>query len=404
MRLGRAQLFMASMAAAAPDILPNPDVDHWGIGVLFEEDASDCGRCGSRSPGRSSISLETKGAVLASPYLEIEVKSSPFRRSGAPSPESPHSIRSISDDIAGLQKQVGAIEQGDAAMPRTPLANPSSDLSTSPTCAGPMSSYLARPEAHEKRALSLRVDEDAEDVSDCEGSVLIGLKTLPGVHRARKRSHSPIFGIPRPKSPGMPHALERYLASTASEGRPVEDPDEVIESISQKDLVDHTGKSGIGEIPAERPAEPLRTGPAIADEPHPVQSGPVEPVIVESVVVEPAVVEPTIVEPAIIEPASADPVPNSPALVPILSGEEAIANPSEAQGDPFAERWDRPISVDSDQGAGGDSGVEDMEASEIYARLAANRRAREANIIRSHEMPRIPRARVERKKRLRARE
>ncbi|KAE9575051.1 hypothetical protein CGMCC3_g8961 [Colletotrichum fructicola] len=94
------------MATAVPDILPNPDVDHWGIGVLFEEDGSDCRRCGSRSPGRSSISLETKEAVVASPRPEIEAKSSPFRRSGAPSPESPRSIRSMTDDIAGLQKQL----------------------------------------------------------------------------------------------------------------------------------------------------------------------------------------------------------------------------------------------------------------------------------------------------------
>ncbi|KAF4919975.1 hypothetical protein CGCVW01_v007332 [Colletotrichum viniferum] len=94
------------MATAVPNILPNPDVDHWGIGVLFEEDGSDCRRCGSRSPGRSSISLETKEAAVASPRPEIEAKSSPFRRSGAPSPESPRSIRSITDDIAGLQKQI----------------------------------------------------------------------------------------------------------------------------------------------------------------------------------------------------------------------------------------------------------------------------------------------------------
>ncbi|KAF4834404.1 hypothetical protein CGCTS75_v003184 [Colletotrichum tropicale] len=354
------------MATAVPDILPNPDVDHWGIGVLFEEDGSDCRRCGSRSPGRSSISLETKEEVVASPRPEIEVKSSPFRRSGAPSPESPRSIRSITDDIAGLQKQVGDVENEDAAMPRTPLADPSSDISTSPTCAGPMSSYLTRPEAHEKRALSLRVDDDAEDVSDCEGSVLIGSKTLPGVHRARKRSHSPMFGIPRPKSPGMPHALERYLASTVSdEGQPVEDPTEVAIPISQKGLVDRLGPSDIkGDS-----SEPLQTVPATGNEPHPVERDPAEPPIVEPPIVEPAIVESAAVEPAIIEPAPVNLVPNGPALVPALSGEEAIANPPEEQWDPFADRWDRPISVDSDQGPGGDSGVEDMEASEIYARL-----------------------------------
>ncbi|KAF5519427.1 hypothetical protein CGCA056_v010157 [Colletotrichum aenigma] len=363
------------MATAVPDILPNPDVDHWGIGVLFEEDGPDCRRCGSRSPGRSSISLETKEAVVASPRPEIKAKSSPFRRSGAPSPES-RSIRSITDDIAGLQKQVGDVEQEDAAMPRTPLADPSSDISTSPTCAGPMSSYLTRPEAHEKRALSLRVDDDAEDVSDCEGSVLIGLKTLPGVHRARKRSHSPIFGIPRPKSPGMPHALERYLASTASdEGQPVEDPTEVVRPISQKGLVDRLGQPGIeGDS-----SEPLQTVPATGNEPREVERDPAEPAIVEPAavgpaavepaVIEPAVIEPAVIEPAVIEPAPVDPVPNSPALAPALSGEQAIANPPEEQWDPFADRWDRPISVDADQGPGGDSGVEDMEASEIYARL-----------------------------------
>lgn len=241
-------------------------------------------------------------------------------------------------------------------MPRTPLADPSSDISTSPTCAGPMSSYLTRPEAHEKRALSLRVDDHAEDVSDCEGSVLMGLKTLPGVHRARKRSHSPIFGIPRPKSPGMPHALERYLASTASdEGQPVEDPTEVVRPISQKGLVDRLGQPGIeGDS-----SEPLQTVPATGNEPHEVERDPAEP----------AAVGPAAVEPAVIEPAPVDPVPNSPALAPALSGEQAIANPPEEQWDPFADRWDRPISVDSDQGPGGDSGVEDMEASEIYARL-----------------------------------
>ncbi|KAL3294823.1 hypothetical protein RB213_013883 [Colletotrichum asianum] len=75
LRLSWAQLFVASMAAAVPDILPNPDVDHWGIGVLFEEDGSDCRRRGSRSPGRSSISLETKEAVVASPRQIISIPS-----------------------------------------------------------------------------------------------------------------------------------------------------------------------------------------------------------------------------------------------------------------------------------------------------------------------------------------
>ncbi|KAL0935652.1 WD repeat-containing protein [Colletotrichum truncatum] len=175
-----------------------------------------------------------------------------------------------------------------------------------------MKSYLACPQTHERRALSLSMDDDAEeDGSEFEGSVILGLKRLPGIYKARKTSHH--FSLSKPLE--MSHAMERYLASAVS--------NEPSEPQVDKELPN---------VPADQPH-------ALAEEPTLDVPGNV----------------------ALPVPSERDAISALP--VPLEASQMPSLNP------------DRPISVGSERSAP-DSGIEDLEAADIYLRLSLDHRLR----------------------------
>ncbi|KAF9872487.1 hypothetical protein CkaCkLH20_09984 [Colletotrichum karsti] len=339
------------MATTITDVIPNAeDIERWGIGVVFDEDGPDLSSCGSSPSGDSSINLGPEKVGLTSIEKESGIPSSPFRRSGAPSPESPVKGTAVSGNLLLSAKETPEIPQSGGTMPRTPEVESGSSLSTT-TFARPINSYQAYPQVHGKRALVLLDDEDqgddaedaagAEDAGDAEevgpendGSVIVGLRELPRGNRQRRISPSPSSALVGPKSPEMPHTMERYLASTDDrelveaqiQVNPKEDAEERLDAVLEEEE----------EVPVvlSRAASPA---PALPD--------------------------------ATSVGASVD-------VAEVEGANELVADPAEHG---FANQ-DRPISVGSIHSAG-DSAVEDLEANDIYQRLAEARRIREANMV-----------------------
>lgn len=245
------------------------------------------------------------GIILTVTRKEPKSTSPPFSRSNAPSPESPAGDKPTGKPILLVDHVEEVEEDDDVVRVHTPKADSRSSISTISAFASPMKSYLACPQTHERRALSLSMDDDAEeDGSEFEGSVILGLKRLPGVYKARKTSHH--FSLSKP--PEMSHAMERYLASAVS--------DEPSGPQVEKELPN---------VPADQPH-------ALAEEPTPDVPG----------------------NAALPIPSESDAIPALP--VPLEASQMPSLNP------------DRPISVGSERSAP-DSGIEDLEAADIYLRL-----------------------------------
>ncbi|GKT42878.1 uncharacterized protein ColSpa_03059 [Colletotrichum spaethianum] len=209
------------MATGSTGCLPGlDDINYFGIGTGAELAASSYQSARSQSPGDSSINLELRGEIREFLYRRPSIQDPRllrFRHSGAPSPESL---------LAGDETAVGnAVQQEEDAQqvtqpsddyPATPEASSSSSLRTITTFAGPLKSYLACPQTHEKRALSLfRDDDDGEQGpgSSDRDSVVVSKRRVPSLYRPPNRDCSPLNAAVSAKSSRFGHMMERYLAS-----------------------------------------------------------------------------------------------------------------------------------------------------------------------------------------------
>ncbi|CCF41803.1 hypothetical protein CH063_02681 [Colletotrichum higginsianum] len=205
------------MAVEGLGFLPGLDsIEYYGIGMGTDLTALDSRTARSQSPGGSSISLGPREEAQELMFKSIKDDASLLhhRRSCAPSPEPVvASDDTASKSITLQKKDTQQTAQSDEDYPKTPVVSSSSSLTITQTFAAPLESYLACPQPHEKRALCLLGDEDDREqrASSLEnGSVVMGMRSVPGVYRVPARSLSPMDAVLRSK---LGHMMERYLAS-----------------------------------------------------------------------------------------------------------------------------------------------------------------------------------------------
>ncbi|KZL81660.1 wd domain-containing protein [Colletotrichum incanum] len=237
------------------------DIDYFGIGMGAELSASSSQTAENQSPGGLSIKLEPRGETR-----DFLVKDGAgllhFRRSAALSPESVvASDQTKIRTVVPKEKDEQQAKQLDDDYPATPGAPSSSSLSTTPTFAGPLESYLACLQSHEKLALSLfRDDGDREQEagSSDRDSIDISKRIVPGVYKPPHRSPSPLSAAPGSRSSRFGHLMERYPAS--------EDLHELLgdqlgEIVSKSGHLDRTKAPG-PEPEAAQPSEDAPSAPA----------------------------------------------------------------------------------------------------------------------------------------------
>ncbi|KAK1569861.1 uncharacterized protein LY79DRAFT_527936 [Colletotrichum navitas] len=239
------------------------DIDYFGIGIGAELAAPSAQSARSQSPGSLSISLEPRGKTRDFLY-NCNADLLHFRRSSDPSlcsviagDEAPFK------DVVLEEKDARQVEQPDNKYPATPVASSSTSLSTTPTFAGPLESYLTCPQPHEKRALSLFCDDDWEQPS---------IPSDPGSL------------IMSPRDSRLGYLMERYLASE-EDGEFLEDRLGHMRSEQGNDdtaniprLEPETAPpSGNGSF-ASNPSIALTTGPSTSDITPiaGIQGGPIE--------------------------------------------------------------------------------------------------------------------------------
>ncbi|WQF86878.1 hypothetical protein CDEST_11892 [Colletotrichum destructivum] len=205
------------MAIEGLGFLPGLDsIEYYGIGMGTDLTALDSRTARSQSPGGSSISLGPREEVqeLMFRSTKDDVSLLHHRRSCAPSPEPVvASDDTVSKSITLQKRDTQQTAQSDEDYPKTPVASSSSILTMTQTFAAPLESYLACPQPHEKRALYLLGDDDdREQKADSleNGSVVMGMRSVPGIYRVSARSLSPMDAVSRSR---LGHMMERYLAS-----------------------------------------------------------------------------------------------------------------------------------------------------------------------------------------------
>ncbi|KAK1726441.1 uncharacterized protein BDZ83DRAFT_718440 [Colletotrichum acutatum] len=195
------------------------NIEYHGIGMSSEVNVLGFCRDGSRSPDGSSISLEPRIEEKNLFRSEIELPKQAFRRSSAPSPESVVDVNGSTASSTNLQHdETRRVARSRPATPATPEASSSDSLATrTPPIAGPLESYLACPQSHERRALWLppNNDDDRErdaNSSNC-GSVTLGKRRVPGVYEQIKRSTSPFGTTGGADDATAEQPLTHYLSS-----------------------------------------------------------------------------------------------------------------------------------------------------------------------------------------------
>ncbi|KAI3544944.1 hypothetical protein CABS03_09935 [Colletotrichum abscissum] len=195
------------------------NIEYHGIGMSPEVNVVGFCRDGSRSPGGSSISLEPRNedCVLIETSPEIELPKQAFRRSSAPSPESVVDVNGSTAKSTHLQHdETVRAARSRPGTPATPEASSSDSLaSKTPPAAGPLESYLACPQSHERRALWLPPDnDDGHDAnsSNC-GSVILGKRRVPGVYEQIERGTSPFGTTEGAEDAKAEQPLAQYLSS-----------------------------------------------------------------------------------------------------------------------------------------------------------------------------------------------
>ncbi|KXH33362.1 hypothetical protein CSIM01_03276 [Colletotrichum simmondsii] len=193
------------------------NIEYHGIGMTSEINVLGFCRDGSRSPDGSSISLEPKIEEKSVFRPEIELQKQAFRRSSAPSPESVVDVNgSTARSTHSQHDETVRAARSRPGTPATPEASSSDSLATkTPPTAGPLESYLACPQSHERRALWLPPDNDDErdaNSSDC-GSVILGKRRVPGVYEQIERSTSPFGTTGGADDAKAERPLTHYLSS-----------------------------------------------------------------------------------------------------------------------------------------------------------------------------------------------
>ncbi|KAK1478205.1 hypothetical protein CABS01_03507 [Colletotrichum abscissum] len=193
------------------------NIEYHGIGMSPEVNVVGFCRDGSRSPGGSSISLEPRIEEKSVFRPEIELPKQAFRRSSAPSPESVVDVNGSTAKSTHLQHdETVRAARSRPGTPATPEASSSDSLaSKTPPAAGPLESYLACPQSHERRALWLPPDnDDGHDAnsSNC-GSVILGKRRVPGVYEQIERGTSPFGTTEGAEDAKAEQPLAQYLSS-----------------------------------------------------------------------------------------------------------------------------------------------------------------------------------------------
>ncbi|KAK1995565.1 hypothetical protein LX36DRAFT_682965 [Colletotrichum falcatum] len=151
------------MAIDRPRVLHDlENIEYFGIGIGAALAAPSSQGARSQSPGGSSISLEPSGETRHFLYKD-NTNSLQLRRLSTPSPDS--LVTGDETTFRGVileEEDARQVAQPDDEYPATPVASSSSSLSTTPTFAGPLESYLACPQSHEERALSRPRDDGQE--------------------------------------------------------------------------------------------------------------------------------------------------------------------------------------------------------------------------------------------------
>ncbi|KAK2018540.1 hypothetical protein LZ32DRAFT_653860 [Colletotrichum eremochloae] len=188
------------MVIETPGLLSDlEDIDYFVIGIGAELAAPSSQGARSESPGGLSISLgsrEETRDLLHKGNSVVGGDEATFR------------------GVVLEEKDAQQVAQSDDEYLATPLASTSSSLSTTPTLAGPLESYLACPQSHEKQALSLSRDDDGEQGGSSEhDSLIMSNKRVPGVYRPPSRCPSHTSTVAGPRDSRFGHLMERYLAS-----------------------------------------------------------------------------------------------------------------------------------------------------------------------------------------------
>ncbi|KAK2046235.1 hypothetical protein LZ31DRAFT_614699, partial [Colletotrichum somersetense] len=259
------------MAIDNPELFPDfEDIDYFGIGIGAEFAVPSSQGVGSQSPGGLSISLEPRDKT--GDFLNKgNTNSLQFRRSRASSlcsvvadEEAPFR------DVAVEENDAQQVAQPDDEYPATPVASSSSSLSTTPTYAGPLESYLACPQSQEKQALCLSRDDDGEQPagSSDPGSLILSKRSVPGVYRPPSQRPSHFSAVAGTTDSRLGHMMERYLASE-EHGEILEGDLEHMRSGDENSSTRMVPRleSDIappsGEVPfGSNPSVPLRTGPS----------------------------------------------------------------------------------------------------------------------------------------------
>ncbi|KAG7054332.1 WD domain-containing protein [Colletotrichum scovillei] len=326
------------------------NIEYHGIGMSSEVNVLGFCRDGSRSPDGSSISLEPRIEEKSVFSPEVELPKQAFRRSSAPSPESVVGVNGSTARSTHLQHdETVRAARSRPGTPATPEASWSDSLATkTPPTAGPLESYLACPQSHERRALMLPPNNDDErdaNSSNC-GSVILGRRRVPGVYDQIESSTSP-FGTTGGAGDAIPEQpLTHYLSSIH--------PHEVL-AYQMWELASKDNERDPGlELSVPR----LSENAVLAS------NSPISPEVSSHREVD---------------------IPAAPAV------------PSPAVSVPQG-----PIEVGYER-RGSDSAISDLETEELYQLLGERRRAREAGRTRTFQPARAPRGRVEKAKRMRPR-
>ncbi|KAK1623259.1 hypothetical protein BDP81DRAFT_137040 [Colletotrichum phormii] len=208
------------MTIPSPIFLPGlDDLEYHGIGMSSEVNVPGFCRDRSSSPDGSSISLEPRIEEENVLRPEIEFPKQAFRRSSAPSPESIVDVNGITPrSLPSQHDEAGRAARSRPGTPQTPEASSSDSLATkTPPTAGPLESYLACPQSHERRALWLPPDDEDDrqgdqSSSNC-GSVVLGKRRVPGVYEQVERSTSPFGATQGADDAKADQPLTHYLSS-----------------------------------------------------------------------------------------------------------------------------------------------------------------------------------------------
>lgn len=157
--------------------------------------------------------------VLIKNSPDIELPKQAFRRSSAPSPESVVNANGSTASSPHLQQdEIGQATRPRPGTPATPEASSSDSLVTNtPPTGGPLESYLACPQSHERRALWLPPDNDDDRERDATssncGSVILGKRRVPGVYEQVERNTSPLGTVGGAEDAKAGQPLTHYLSS-----------------------------------------------------------------------------------------------------------------------------------------------------------------------------------------------